>query len=204
MKKMLGWLLLAGLLWAQGARADNEAVWAKSYQLEAAQRYADSLAVLDEMKPSGLDAELMMLRRGWLNYLAGNFSDSVSWYKQALGRNSRSVEAALGATLPLLAQQRWREAALYARRALELAPNDYTAYLRLIVAEEGIRDWPSVKKHAETLSEHYPGDASALVYLARAQVGLGNVAEARRSYLNVLSRVPGHLEASGYVKVNGM
>jgi tetratricopeptide (TPR) repeat protein len=193
---------MASLMLGQVAHADNEAVWSKSYQLESARQYAESLVVLEEIKPVGLDAELMMLRRGWLNYLLGEYSDSISWYKQAIRRNPKSIDAVLGVTLPLLAQQRWREAALYARQALEMAPNDYTAYLRLIVAEEGIRDWPAMKKHAEILSERYPSDASALVYLARAHAWMGNASEARKTYMNVLSRSPGHLQARAYL-LNG-
>ena len=198
--KFIQWLcLMAGLAFASCAWADSEAVWGKSYQLEAAQQYVASLDVLEGLQPSGLDAELLMLRRGWLNYLAGQHSDSISWYKQALHRNPKSMDAVLGLTLPLLAQQRWREAALYARQAQALSPNDYTACLRLIVAEEGLRDWPAMKKHAEILAEHYPSDATALVYLARANVWLGKANDARRIYGYVLSRSPGHLQATAYL-----
>ncbi len=199
MKKIQWLLLMASLAFASCARADSEAVWGKSYQLEASQQYGASLAALDALQPGGLDTELLMLRRGWLNYLAGQHNDAIGWYKQALERNPKSMDAALGLTLPLLAQQRWREAALYARQALAMSPNDYTAYLRLIVAEEGQHDWPSMKKHAEILAEHYPSDASALVYLARANVWLGNASEARKLYGYVLSRSPGHLQARAYL-----
>lgn len=199
MKKLIGCLWVASLLCVQVARADSEAVWGRSYQLEAAQQYAASLAALDTVQADGMEAELLMLRRGWLTYLSGQYGDSIAWYKQALQRNSKSHDARLGLTLSLLAQQRWREAALYAKQVLEASPYDYTATLRLIVAEEGLRDWSAMKKHAEILSERYPSDANALVYLARAHVWLGNVKEARRVYADVLLLSPGHLQARAYL-----
>lgn len=199
MKKIQWVLLLAGVLFASGVCAGNEALWSKSYQLEAARQYAEALAALDNVHSGGLDAELLMLRRGWLNYLLGQHNDSIKWYKFALQRNPKSMDATLGLTLPLLAQQRWREASLYARETLEMSANDYTAYLRLIVADEGLRDWPAMKKHAEILSEHYPSDATALVYLARAHVWMGNASAARKVYADVLSRSPGHLQATAYL-----
>lgn len=197
MSKMM-WMLI-GLVFATGAWADNESAWSKSYQLEAAHQYAGSLAALDELRVNGVDTELLMLRRGWLNYQLGQYNDSADWYKRALERNSESMDALLGLTLPLLAQQRWREAALYAQQALQLSRHDYTATLRLIVAEEGMRDWQSMKKHAEILAEYYPSDATALVYLARANVWLGNASEARKVYCDVLTRSPGHLQATAYL-----
>ena len=42
-------------------------------------------------------------------------------------------------------------------------------------------------------------DATALVYLARAEARRGNTAEARRAYAAVLERVPDHIEAGAFL-----
>ncbi len=199
MKKIRLVILLASLLSSSWAYADNEAAWTSSYTLEAGKKYAEAFAALDVIPENSADAQLVLLRRGWLTYLQGQYNDSVKHYQDALQQNPNSLDATLGLTLPLLAQQRWQEAAASAKQVLNAAPNQYTAYLRLIVAEEGARDWTSMKKHAEELTEHYPTDTSAFVYLARAYAWLGDKESAKKAYSAVLSRMPKHYEATAYL-----
>lgn len=199
MKKTSLVILLAGLLTTSWAYADNEAAWSSSYSLEAGKKYADALTALNAIPETGSDAQLLLLRKGWLSYLQGQYNDSVKYYQAALQQNPKSVDAGLGVTLPLLAQQRWQEAAVYAKQVLDNSPNQYTAYLRLIVAEEGARDWSAMKKHAEALTEHYPTDTSAFVYLARANAWLGDKDEAKKAYSAALTRMPKHYEAAAYL-----
>lgn len=195
-------ILLAGVMLAPSTWADNSAAWTKSYTLEAGKRYAEAIAALDAIPAGDADAQLALLRKGWLNYLLGQYNDSVELYKQAVQQSPKSLDAALGATLPLLAQQRWQEAALYAKQVLEVAPYHYTASLRLLLALEGARDWSEMKKVSEDLAERYPTDATALVYLARSYAWLGDKAEAKKAYSSVLSRIPGHYEATAYLNKN--
>jgi tetratricopeptide (TPR) repeat protein len=197
LKKLLMVILLTGL--TSFARADNDLVWLNSYQQEAAKKYTEAFSALGSLKASDADGELLLMRRGWLSYLLGQYNDAIGWYNQALQKNPKSLEARLGLTLPLLAQQRWKEAAQWANKVLEIAPYDYTATLRLILAEEGLRDWSSMKKHSLELTERYPSDATALVYVARSNAWLGDKEGARRVYASVLSRVPGHYEATAYL-----
>jgi tetratricopeptide (TPR) repeat protein len=139
--------------------------------------------------------EFARLRRAWLLYLAGSYNDSQSDYKAALQANPESLDAQIGMALPLLAQQRWKEAALVAEKALQTAPWNYYAHLRLMVAEEGQRQWQTLLEHTGKLHQRYPSDATVLVYRARAQYWLGDRKAARETYQQVLQRIPGHLEA---------
>jgi tetratricopeptide (TPR) repeat protein len=197
LKKLLFVILLTGI--TSLAQADNDLVWKNSYQLEAVKKYAEALSALSVLKANDTDAELLLMRRGWLSYLMAQYNDAIGWYNQALQKNPKSLEARLGLTLPLLAQQRWKEAAQWANKVLEIAPYDYTATLRLILAEEGLRDWSSMKKYSLELAERYPTDATALVYVARSYAWLGDTEDARKVYANVLNRVPGHYEATAYL-----
>ena len=199
MKKTPLALLLAGLLTTSWAYANDETAWLNSYNLEANKRYAEALSTIDSIPEDASDAQLLLLRRGWLHYLQGQYNESIDKYKQALQQNAKSLDAALGITLPLLAQQRWQEAALYSKQVLEIAPNQYTAYLRLILAEEGAHDWSAMKKHAEELTERYPTDSTAFVYLARAYAWLGDKDAAKKAYSAVLRRLPKHYEATAYL-----
>lgn len=177
----------------------QESAWQRSYQLEAAGKYAEAIAAIDTVPINGPEAELRLLRRGWLQYLPGNFDESIREYRWAIERNSRSVDARLGVILPLLAAKRWRDAEISAKSALELSPNNYTALVRLAVAQEGQKDWNAMAKTAAALVAGYPTDATAYVYLGRAQAQLGHREDASAAYAAVLVRYPGHLEAKNYL-----
>ena len=174
--------------------------WQNSYQLEALGRYSDAMAALEPIAASGPEGEFKTLRRGWLFYLAGSYNESIREYRLATERNSRSLDARLGLTLPLLAEKRWRDAELAARAALELAPNNYFGLLRLAIAQEGQRDWTNMVKTTSILVATYPSDASAYVYHARANAGLGKRDDALAAYSSVLVRLPGHLEAKAFIE----
>lgn len=182
-----------GVMLATTAHA-GEADWAKSYQQESTGKNAEALAALEAIDKDE-DTHLMLLRRGWLNYQLGRHDESLKSYTAAVNRYPRSVEALLGQTLPLLATRRWDEAAAQARKALEIAPWNYTAATRLMVALEAKKDWRELAKLSGDMAERFPSDATVRVYLARAETALGWKNEAAGSWQEVLNRVPGHIEA---------
>lgn len=192
LSRILPTCLLGGLI-AVTAVA-GEADWAKSYQLESQGKLQDALTTLDNLGKDD-DDHLQLLRKGWLNYQLGRHDESLKAYTTAAARYPRSVEALLGETLPLLATRRWNDAEAQARKALELAPWNYTAALRLMAALEAQKDWKALAKTGVDMAERFPSDATVMVYLARAQSALGWKSEAAISWQAVLNRVPGHIEA---------
>lgn len=192
--------VLAALALTSTPALGQDPAWQKSYQLEAAGKYSEAIGALDSVPTNNPDAEFKLLRRGYLYYLAGSYGESIREYRLAIERNSKSVDARLGLLLPLLGQQRWREAEQNARAALDLAPNNYTALLRLTIILEGQREWERMQKTASALVTTYPTDATAYVYLARAHAWLNQRAEAISAYTAVLVRYPGHLEAKAYIE----
>jgi len=183
-----------------GTASEAQAPWADSYAREAAGDYAGAMRALEPVLEADGEHELGVLRMGWLRYLDGDYNASLREYRRALELNADSLEARLGLTLPLLAQRRWREAAAEAEQVLAVAPWNYYAHLRRLVAEEGLQQWQTLATHAAELAARYPSDATALVYLARARAWQGNVAAARQAYARVLERVPGHEEALAYLR----
>ncbi|MDX8389688.1 MAG: tetratricopeptide repeat protein [Mariprofundaceae bacterium] len=174
-------------------------VWATSYALEANGQYEKAAALLVPMLDNGQSSEFALIRYGWLHYLQGNYSDAIRSYKRALKRNQRSFDARLGITLPLLAQQRWKEATRYLNQVLDQSPYDYTAHIRLMLCEEGQRKWAALEQHAKRLAAFYPTDATILVYLARAYAWQDNNITAKKAYQRVIVRVPDHVEASRFL-----
>ena len=175
------------------ARAD---AWSESYRLEAAARYADAAAQIEGYVRN---SEYAQIRLAWLFYLQGKFSESIAGYRRAQTMNPHSIDAALGVTLPLMAQWRWQEAADASRAVLAKAPWNYTAATRLLAAEEAMKQWRQMAEDAAQLAARYPSDATAWVYVARAEAWQNNVDKAREAYARVLQIVPGHIEATKYL-----
>ena len=161
-------------------------VWAESYRLESLTRYEEAADALQPALKKDPKNEFILLRLGWLNYLRGNHNSAMEYYKKALAVNGKSLDAKLGLVLPLLAQQRWNEAAKVCQEVLDVAPWNYYAHIRLMVAEE--------------VYLRYPSDATVLVYLGRANRWLGNTRNAKSAYQKVLERAPGNIEALQYLE----
>jgi tetratricopeptide (TPR) repeat protein len=178
----------------------QEAIWQQSYSLEAAGKFNDAITALDTVAANGSDAELKLLRRGWLLYYAGRFDESIREYRLAIDKNNRSIDARLGVTLPLLASKRWSEAEKAARAALDLAPNNYTGLLRMVVAQEAQQNWQEMFKTAKNMTEHYPTDVTSFIYLARSLAWMNKTAEAKAAYAAALTRYPGQVEAKAYIE----
>jgi tetratricopeptide (TPR) repeat protein len=196
-------LWATGMLLCLAAAAAAQSPWAESYRLEVAGDYAGALRVLEPVTSANPTHELAVLRTAWLQYLSGEYNASIREYRRALELNPDSLDAALGVSLPLLAQRRWREAAAAANQVLAVAPWNYYAHLRLLASEEGLQQWQTLARHAGEVAARFPSDASALVYLARARAWQGNEAAARAAYSQVLERIPEHEEATGYLRDHG-
>lgn len=170
--------------------------WKESYRLESVFQYDAALVAISNISS---DNELALLRRGWLNYLKGSHSKAIEFYQKAISKNENSLDARLGIILPLLAQQRWREAEQNAKKVLEAAPWNYYAHIHLLETEQALKQWAEIATHARSVSERYPSDATFLVYLARANHKLGNNGAAKEVYKKVLELVPDHFEAIQYL-----
>lgn len=171
--------------------------WKESYRLEEVFQYD---AAIKALKSISSDSELVTLRRGWLNYLKGAHSKSIEHYKKAIKSNSNSLDGRLGIILPLLEQQRWREAASNANKVIEVAPWNYYAHVRLMLTEEALKQWDKLSKHSAAVHQRYPSDATVLVYMARASHKLGNKKQAKSLYEKVIELIPDHFEAKHYTK----
>jgi len=191
-------LVLSGL--PVVASAQSEQAFVASYKLESEKQYDAAAKEIAVLADAG--NEFAQLRLGWLAYLAGRHNEAITQYNRVLKVNSDSIDGRLGVTLPLLAQLRWQDAAAQAKHVLQLSPWDYTAHVRLMMAEEGMKQWTVLEAHARDVAKAYGSDATALLYLARARAWQRNMAGARQAYLKVLERFPSNEEARNFVKGN--
>lgn len=195
--KALAWALF---FFCTTAHAANP--WQTNYMLENTGQYAQAVAGIDEVLRLTPTHEFALMRRAWLNYSQGHHNDALRDYNQVLALNPKALDARLGLTLPLLAQQRWREAAVEAHKVIAVSAWDYTAHVRLMVCEEGEQKWETLTRHATELATRYPGDATVQVYLARSAASQNDSRTARLAYLKVLQHLPEHMEANAYLKKN--
>lgn len=186
-------LFLVSLSLSAAAQADP---WSESYRLESLGKPLDAAAKIEGQLRNN---EFAQLRHAWLLYAAGRFEDSAAGYRRAQQMNPSSLDAALGLTLPLMAQWKWKEAAEVARAVQRQAPGNYTAGLRLVVIFEALKQWRAMADEAARLAVSYPTDATAWVYLGRGEAAAGNAGKAEEAYRRVLQIVPGHLEATAYL-----
>ena len=194
------WILMILLVVFKTAFANEQGIWTKSYTLEANGKYKEAAAlIVPFLDGNGNTTEYALLRYGWLNYLLRNHNDAIRSYEKAISQNPKSIDAQLGITLPLLAQERWEESARYARQVLRKSPWEFTAHQRLLLSEEGKRDWGVMKKHASELAARFPSSAIPWIYLARAEAWLGDYEASKRAYIRVLRRLPSNIEANGYL-----
>lgn len=182
---------LAGAVLAQ-----SDPSWSNSYKSEAAGNYQQAAQQLEALAQKN---EFAQLRLAYLLYMQARYPDAVRAYQRAQEMNKDSYEAVLGISLVLLAQGRWSDAAAQANWVLQNAPGNYVAHLRLLVADEGLRNWKALGTRAEELARRYPSDATIWVFVARAALGLGNKNRATEAYQRVLQIVPGHIEATKYL-----
>jgi tetratricopeptide (TPR) repeat protein len=197
MNKLLSVLVFLTLISSSQLVLADVNPWQESYRLESIYQYDAALNALNGVSS---DNELALLRRGWLNYLKGAHSKSIENYNKAISKNARSLDARLGIILPLMAQQRWREAASNAHKVLEVAPWNYYAHVRLMATQEALKQWSDLEKHAKAVIERYPSDVDALVFLARAYRQLGNDNSATEAYKKVLELVPSNFEAAQFIR----
>lgn len=200
MRKFAAFVVLLLCLPGAGAYAQNDAIFANSYKLEGEKRYDAAAAAMQPLADGG--HEFARLRMAWLAYLGGKYNDSINHYNRVLQTNPNSMDGRLGVMLPLMAQQRWQDAAAQGRQVLSLSAMDYTAHVRLMACEEAMKQWAALEQHAQGVALAFASDATALVYLARAKAWQRKAGEAKAVYAQVLERYPSNEEARAFLKNN--
>ena len=176
-----------------------DSTWSTTYALEAKGQYVQAAKDMKALLNDRQGGEFAWLRYAWLTYMSRDYNNSVAAYRKAASLNPSSIEARLGLTLPLMAQEKWVETSSVLEQVLKTDPWNYTAHSRLIYIESLLEKWPVLEKHAADVSARFPSDVSTLLYLAYAKDRLNKVDESKAIYKKVLERYPGHQTAVAYL-----
>ncbi len=167
----------------------------KSYRYEKAQNYADAIKALAPVVDAYPTAYTVNLRLGWLNYLTGGFATARKHYETAIKAAPDSIEAKLGHTLPLMAQEKWDDAAAVARQVLRIDPSNYTANLRLAYVLRLQKKFDAAEQILNGMLVLYPTDISLLTEFALIKLAKDNKPEAKRVFNDILTLDPENVTA---------
>ncbi|MCF8303636.1 MAG: tetratricopeptide repeat protein [Bacteroidales bacterium] len=175
-----------------GASAQNyEAirnVFSKSYELENEGDYSGAIKKLKSIYDE--DSYEINLRLGWLNYNAGMYTESASYYRKATSLMPYSIEAKFGLALPVYAQGNVDQVINIYKEVLKIDPQNYTANYRMGSILYGREDYTRAHTYFEKLVNMYPFDYDALHMFGWTNLKMGKTREARVLFNKALMNKP--------------
>ena len=167
----------------------------KSYRYERSQSYADAIKALSPVVTAFPQGYTVNLRLGWLNYLIGSYATARTHYEAAIKTAPDSLEAKLGHTLPLMAQERYDEAEIAAKQVLRIDPSNYLANLRLAFAYRMLKKIDAAEDLLNRMLVLYPTDISLLTEYALIKVAGNQGVDAKRVFNDILTLDPENVVA---------
>ena len=167
----------------------------KSYRYEKAQSYDDAIKAITPVLAAYPQGYTVNLRLGWLCYLAGNYANSKSYYQAAMKVAPASLEAKLGYTLPLLAQERYDDTETITKQIIRVDDANYYANLRLAFALRMQKKLDAAEEVLNRALPLYPTDVKYLTELGLVKVAQDQCTAARRIFTDVLTLDPENVVA---------
>lgn len=191
---VLGMLFLSmHLTFAQNNFSNLQEAFSKSYELEA---QGDFKLAANEVK-AFYDANSYEtnLRLGWLNYMAGNFNESISFYQKSIELMPYADEPKFGYIFPLSALGRWEEVISLYMTILENSPHNTKAMYYLGTIYYNRSQFDKAMKHFKLIVDLYPFDYDGLLMYGWTNLQLGKKKEATVLFQKVLLNKPNDTSA---------
>lgn len=167
----------------------------KSYRYERSQSYSDAIKALSPVITAFPQGYTVNLRLGWLNYLIGSYATARTHYEAAIKTAPDSLEAKLGHTLPLMAQERYDEAEIATKQVLRIDPSNYLANLRLAFAFRMLKKLDAAEDLLNRMLVLYPTDISLLTEYALIKTARNQSVDAKRVFNDILTLDPENVVA---------
>ncbi|NOR86143.1 MAG: tetratricopeptide repeat protein [Bacteroidales bacterium] len=129
-------------------------------------------------------------RLGWLDYLAGQYTESTTYYNKAISLMPMSIEARFGLISPLLALGKTNLAIDIYLEILEIAPNDTKANYRLGLILYQQEKYKEAEIYLKKIINIYPFDYDTLVLLGWNSLKMGKEKQARLLFQKALLYYP--------------
>ena len=177
-------ILAVNVAFSQTNQQALQAAFSKSYLLEKSSDYSASMDALKKVYDES--SYELNLRLGWLNYNAGLFDPSISFYTRAQKIMPYSEEARFGLILPLAALGKWNEVIRCYDEILSVSPNNTTALYRLGLVYYERKDYAKASTLFNKLIDLYPFGYDGLLMLAWTSYFMGNMNQAKVLFNKVL------------------
>ncbi|MFT4553747.1 MAG: tetratricopeptide (TPR) repeat protein [Chlamydiales bacterium] len=174
----------------------------KSYiyeQLQDNGTAIDALTVVAQVYPEGYTVNL---RLGWLYYLNKNYANSLHHYTIAMKASPDSIEAKLGYTYPLLAQDKFEQVESIVNKVLQADYYNYYGNLTLVYVLRKQEKYELAESVCRKMLTLFPTNTSFLVELALAVEETGDRAVASGIFGDVLILDPENPTAKTYLEQN--
>jgi tetratricopeptide (TPR) repeat protein len=198
LKKLIILFVFAMMLqYVNGQGTAQIAAFDSSYKLEKAAKYVDAInaikSVYDEKSYE------MNLRLGWLNYLIGQQTSSMSYYTKAIALNPFSIEARFGYIVPASVLGNWEMVKDQYAQILKIDPQNTKANYYLGLIYYNSKEYAKADKHFEICANLYPFDYDSMLMYAWNNYFMGKMREAKVLFSKLLLIRPNDKSATeGY------
>lgn len=135
------------------------------------------------------------LRIAYLHYMAGLFTESITYYQKCIMLMPYSIEARMGLVLPASALGNWAMVENQYKKILEADPQHSIANYRMGLILYGKKEYASAYTYFEKVVNLYPFGYDALLMFAWTHFQLGKYREAKILFQKVLLYSPGDASA---------
>lgn len=167
---------------------DEISSFEKSYTLEYEGKYSKAVSALKQTyKENSYEYNV---RLGWLDYLAGQYTESVSFYNKAIDLKPMSIEAKFGLIYPLLALGKTDQTIDTYHLILKISPMDSKANYRLGLLLYQHKRYKEADAYLKTIINIYPFDYDTIILMAWNSFQMGRSTEARLLFQKALLNNP--------------
>lgn len=176
-------------------------VFNQSEQLESQKDYTGAISTM--LKSYDKSSYEINLRLGWLNYQAQKYADAEKYYKTAIDLMPNSIEARLGYTYVLNAQNNIDGLIAQYNKILALDPQNTTANYFMGDVYYNKKDYKTAITYLDKVVAMYPFGYDGLSLDAWSNYNLGKSAEARNMFERVLLITPSDQDIKDALKKIG-
>lgn len=191
--------VMAPCLWGTPGFAQDSGsvadIYRQSYAAESKGDYAKALSLMKRISALGPKDYVLHLRSGWVQYLNGEYAESVEEYRKAEKMQPAAIEPRLGVMLPLMAARRWKEAVEAGLAVLEKAPADFTAQSRIAYVCYQQGQFLKAEKWYRKALDGFPSNVEMRAGLGWSLLKQNRFREAKLEFDSVLIVAPDHASA---------
>ncbi|MGZ4035625.1 MAG: tetratricopeptide repeat protein [Bacteroidia bacterium] len=172
LKKSIAAIIVLTTLNVHGQDKTLMNAFSQSYDYEAIKKYDAAIASLNAIYNAS--SYELNLRIGWLNYEAGKYKESVSFYQKAIELMPAATEPKWAVINPLTKLENWNEIEKTYLAILKLDPKNSSANYSLGSIYYYRKDYVDAKKYFDISLNLYPFDYNSMLMSAWTNYFLGN------------------------------